>query len=411
MAKKAAKKEYSAFNLLDDDFDIVAQTRESLADMCAKNKNKNAVRTVDHNVFDGPGIPIKHFALQIFFGSTKLQSKKVYEVIAKEACAKTSLAFMIAGYGMSANIPTIYVETESKLMHIDRITRCLHTDKATARKMASRINIVEADSLDEMWNNVQYEIKALRSLNKVIVPMDTPILVILDSFSKLMSLDEAKGRSAYGDNQDAAALKKFKETGDATNLGHSDFAHIWCRELPSWLRQNNVIFWINSHQNDKIDMTGMITPAMMASLQKTAKVKIGGNAINQNAAAQITVNKKGLYSKSVGGENVQLGHILEAVAVKNSYGSDYNKMQYNLITRHMSDTDDWQEPVFDFDTDLAKYLATNGYLGTTADGGKYSSKELDAVRLSPKEFCDMLHNNHEAMAKLGKQLNIIGYGG
>lgn len=386
------------FNLLSSNINIVNQTKETLVNSVSTKKNKY-LTLVDHNIFDDIGLPLNHFGLQILTNMKHLPTKKFYECIAKEGVGKSTLAFTLGGYGMLSSIPMLYIETEQKLMARNRIERCLSTNKELAKLMASNILIAEAFNLTQAWDVMRANIDALRRTNKNIIPKEVPIFVVLDTFSKLLSNEEAQGKLNYGDFTDKA---KLKETGDATNFGHSKFAHTWCRELPLWLNNENCILLVNSHKNDKVDMSGF---GSMFNSTRTDKTKLGGNAFNQNATVQLIINRKGFYKRGT----EQVGETMTLTAAKNSYGPGNNDLDYNLITRHKSDTDVFQENILDFDTGLADYLISNKLLDLSVTRQRYSSKELNITNVTSDVFSQAFHEAKELVHFIGKKIGILGY--
>jgi RecA/RadA recombinase len=412
VTKKAAKKSVAkkaaaastGFDLFSDDFDLVQQTQESLISLTAQKKNK-AITLEKHNTFDQPYLPFKHLGLQIGLQNKGLQSRRLYEIIAPEGVGKTSLTMTIAGQGMDAGIPCVYIETEEKLMAKERIERCLDSNPKRAAMKANRMVIAKAFELQQAWDTIQTNIIALREKNKVTIPKDIPIFVVIDSFSKLMSKEQAQGRLDYG--KYAENKKAYKEANEGTNFGHSKWSAAWCRELPNWLNKNNVILWCISHQNDKINMSAMpgnslMSPDVAAGFNKT---KIGGRALNQNAAMQFILTRKGFHK--VGTE--QVGEKICLKVAKNSYGPGNNQIDYVLKTRHRTDTEEYQEPALDFDEGLADLMAANSILGTTVSRKRFSCEAIGANALSAQDFCDLIHQNEDTVTRVGAIFNVRGY--
>jgi len=388
---------YAGFDLMADDFDIVDQTKESLMSLVANKKNRG-VSILDHFNFDGPCLPFKHFGLQLATRMKGLPSGKLYELIAKEGLGKSTLMFTLAGYGLTSSIPSIYVETENKLMLQPRIERCLHNNREMAHKMAGKIIMAQAFNLSQCWDTIRAEVDALRRKNRKVIPKPVPIFIVLDTFSKLLSNEEAVGRLTYGDFTDT---KKFKESGEAANFGHAKFSHIWCRELPLWLREENCILFVVSHKNDKVDMS---FGAMFAST-KFDKTKIGGNAFNQNAAAQFMISRKGFYKQS----EETVGEILTITVVKNSYGPGNSELEYNLINKHNSDTDTEQEMALDFDTGLANFLVEEKLLDLSILRKRYTSPSLNLSNATATQFSEVFHQNTDLINFIGNKIQIAGY--
>jgi hypothetical protein len=370
------------FNLLAEDCNLIAQTKEGLMELAAKKKK--SYEGLEHNTFDGPYAPFDHLGFQIATGMKGLLSQKVYEVMGKDKLGKTSLFFTWAGMFMNHSIPSIYVETEGKPMLKDRIARCMDSNPKLGALKADRLMMEKGRGLLQTWNKINEAVEIMRQN----VPKEIPIAVFLDTYSKLLSGAEAAGRL---DGQNA----KKKETGEAANFGHSKFAHSLCRELPWWTEENNIIFVVCSHINDDVSM----------GYGHNDRVKIGGNAFNQNAALQLLIKRYGQLK--VGDEAI--GYIQYLKPVASSYSSTHNDLEYYMINKHRHDTPDWQEPAMDVDVGLANALVGKSLFGLSLSRKRYTSKELNLTNATARQVSELIHKDTDLVNHIGTKFGIAGY--
>jgi hypothetical protein len=243
--------------------------------------------------------------------------------------------------------------------------------------------------------------------NVVGVPKSTPLVMAVDSWSKLMNASEAAGYYDYGDNLEAKAKKKQKGTNEGSNFVHSKWAHAWCRKLPSFLAVNNVILIIISHQNDSVDMGGGGSSFMSAeSGALWNKKKIGGRAFNQNAALQLILARAGVAKDGTGNK---IGTLIKMRVDKNSFGPTNRVMEYTLRNDRFADTEASLDPSLVFHEGLAKWFADERLLGTTASRKRYSCDPLGLVNATSEDFEYALQACPETLNEVGRSLQIYGY--
>ena len=358
-------------------------------------------------------VPFRNFYYQAGWGSYGLPQSGVQDIIGGEGLGKSTLAMTEVGWSMMGGCPCLVLEAESKALAPDRVLRCLSTDPNLAYKMLQHIWSDTIHSLEEMDDKINKWVGVMRGRivgdNKlsVCVPLDTPLVIVVDSWSKLMSPDEAKGFYGYGKEMDADEKKKFKATGTASNLGHAKFAAHWCRRLPFFIASNNVVMILIHHQTDKIDMSGGVSSFMSAETSALYnKNHVGGRSINQNAAMQVILARKSLAKDA---QNNPTGTIIRARIDKNSFGPTNRTMEWELRNEHRRDTSSYLEPALIFDSSMAMWLANNKHLGITANLKRYTCEQLGVMGASAEELCSVFHARQDIMDKLGKQLNIVGY--
>jgi hypothetical protein len=115
----------------------------------------------------------------------------------------------------------------------------LHPNLKIAAKMFSRIGIYQdVNTLDQMHDNFEDWIAILRGKRKVAgiepVPMDTPIMMVVDSISKLLAPGEAAGVVDYKDYMSDKAKASKKGVNEGSNMEHAKWHASWARRLPAY---------------------------------------------------------------------------------------------------------------------------------------------------------------------------------
>jgi len=393
--KKIVETPSCEFNLLEDN-SFSDQVKETMLAMASKRKSASSVTAMSD--LQREYVTLDSFYMQATLGMCGLPHGTLLEILGQDGVGKSSLIFTIAGNAMAQGSPFFYVETEGKPMNDERVRRCLHPDPTAAENIFSKITMQTCDDIPSMVAALEDFVEVCR--NQIGVPKSTPLVCAVDSFSKLMSPNEAMGRSFYAEDA------KKKEFGtDKVNFGHSKFAHQWCRILPSWLKQNNVVLMIVSHQNQQVS-TGFgggsfMSPEVAASYNRT---KIGGNAFNQNAALQLILTRKGVAKR--GTEKV--GSIIKATVAKNSYGPEGGFFEFEVVGRPYLDTETWKQPSLYMGNTTAAWLATNKHCGVVETRKRYSCEELNIVGETAEDFYPKFMDSH-LKDELGSQLNIVGY--
>jgi len=385
---------------------LINQTQESLLELRSRKKN---IPTTLRSLKDirNQLIPATHFAKQMLLSSYGYQPKTIIELLGAEGTGKTTLLYNIFGDCMLANSPCLHVNTESKWLNEYRAKRALSTDKATSEAMYNALHVEEAFELKQLVNTIEGWVESMRRKNTTVVPMNIPLVIGIDTISKVMAPGEALGFFNYSDYMSEANLKKVKGLGEGSNLEFAKLMHQWCRRLPSWLAANNVLVFFVSHQNQKVNMTGFGGPAISqeagAGLNKT---KIGGNASNQNAVTQITLKYVGMVKNTA---KEVVGKDIVARVIKNTAGADHKELRYRIVTQYTQDTDTYQEGALDFDEGAAEYIAERGYFNTKVNKKRYTSDILDVQGVTAKDFMSEVHANKEITNELGSNLEFTGY--
>lgn len=366
-------------------------------------------------------LPFRHFLMQYLFGCYGIPHNPgiLFEIIGGDGAGKSSLAFTIAGWAAQAGCPIYWQNTEGKMLQPTRIMRCLHTDPKVAKHFLEKVVAIDTvNSLDQAAQNLEDAVLALRGKLTakddndrklaVRVPKEIPILVVIDSWSKLMSPDEAEGFQDYSDFCDEKKMKKYKETGHVGNLGHSKFNSQWCRRLPYFMDENNVILlWIH-HSTARIDMAGgkaKPLPEMYTELRN--RNHVGGRASNQNAAFQLIV-QRGQEIRDA--DKRQIAQQVVGRVRKNSYGAEGRQVSWQ-ITLEPQDRPGYIEPALSFDDALARMLVESKLLPIRLFKDRYTWDAKGLSEASAKDVVVAFHSDSELVKQVGRQLRIEGYYG
>lgn len=310
---------------------------------------------------------------------------------------------------MERGVPCALQETENKELTVEWAGRALSQNRAVAEKMLHRIGVTRTFALAQMDEQMidWFEIsRGKRPGKNRAVPLDTPMLMVVDSWSKMLSDVEAAGFYDYGDNLSADKKKKAKATGEASNFGHAKFAQAWTRRLPSFLSAHNGVLVMVSHQNDKVEMSGSGSKMTAEAGALYNKTKIGGRALNQNSAIQLIIGRKGQIKDS---NNDKYGTTVRVRVEKNSYGPKDRVFEYDLLFDKHQDTDTYLAPNLDFDRPMCDFFAEQGILQTTINKKRYSSPVLGLTQVTAKEFSAAFHANLDIRNEVGRALKIRGY--
>lgn len=401
--KKTTKTKPKGFNLFDSD--IVSQTQEALSTLRTKKK-KGPLTLKSMSDITSYLLELDNFALQATIGLRGLRGKTVFEVIAQEGIGKTTLIFTILGALMrSSNAPCLFVNTEgeNKLPNAQRIKRCLDTDPEMSERMYNVLEIDTGRELRDTTDFIEDWIKTTRLFLNENGGQEVPIVVAIDTLSKLMSPGEAVGLL----DSDTKKSSKAKGLGESSNLEFSKLMHAWCRRLPFILDEYNVLLISVSHQNQKIDMGGFgatMSADVSAGYNKT---KRGGKALDQNSAMQVTLKRTGFYKNSA--QEVH-GHKIQMRVVKSSVGADNNTLDYILKTKHTEDMPpEYQEPALDFSEGLANMFAEKKLLSTKVSRKRYTSEPLGVEGVTASEFVRSLKDRPDLQNSVGVALGIDGY--
>lgn len=402
------------FDILDgdDDNDVNNSIEKVLTSVIGRRKNQTVGFSSLSDVREDM-LPLNNFYLQWALGLYGIPTGSLVDIIGAEGIGKTTLAFQIMGWAMDAGCPAFYIECENKQLPARRILRALHTNKARADKMLKRLRRSQVNSLEHLEQEITDYVNAARGNTTLKdakhIPLRVPIVIVVDPWSKLLSADEAVGFYGYGDNLSDANKAKLKAAGEASNMGHSKWAHAFCRRMPYFLRKNNVILIQIHHQNDDVDMGakkgGPALPQIWKDLNNAKK--IGGRAFNQNAAIQLILARSSEEKNSA--KTAVIGKNVLMKVHKNSYGPDKRQIGWTIRTDEFDDTDMTYEAAISFDESMANWMAANKYYGTSLSAKRFTCEALGVYSGRAKELCSAFNGNIDLKNKLGNVLGIEGY--
>lgn len=398
-AKKPSEEPY---NFLDDD-NFAGQAQESMLNAATKRKRVTTATRLQDVRKEFVVLPWLYWQQK-----TKmigLPHRSVIEIMGEDTIGKSTLLYTIGGHAMMQGSPFFVAETEEKLPSADRIKQALHTNPAMAEKLFKKIVISKTDDIASSKQEIEEFVRACRY--DLGVPRTVPIVVGLDTFSKLLSPNKAKGRSAY----DTKSEKVGVEFGESkVDFSRAKAAHEWCCEIPAWLRKENVIFIILSHQNQKVQTQqqgkggggSFIDPQALAGYNRT---KPGGNAFNQTVALQLVLTYKGMLKRS---GNQKVGSTTKVTIVKNSFGPRYAGMDFDVISDPWRDTDTLRQPAICFARPTMDWLAEDNQMGIKEVKKRYGSDQMGFAGLDAWDAYEEIETD-EVREDLGVRNKIIGY--
>ena len=400
----------SALDLFSDEedptHDLAASMREGLDGITQRAKTKQ-VSFLSPEQMTKLIIPLDELTLQNAIGAVGLRSATMFELIAPEHVGKTTLvANWLGKFGLQG-CQSLYIECEGKQMDPNRFLRCVHPNRRVAERLFRLISFTSARTLPQAEHNMNVWVAEARKRSDADPRFaGKPLIVVVDPWGKLMHAGEAEGRSTFGVAATTTGKKAkktaIKETGKASNLGHSKYAHAWCRELPSWLEQNNVLLIIVQHQNEHIDM-GSYSPVTVSDAKNDTV--IGGKAFAQLAAYRATLTNSGQWSE---GDRV-VGLKTRLMFIKNSYGPKFRTLDLRLKFEHHADTEHHFDPVTYYSHGLADWMATNGILNTKLTDKLYTCDTLKCVAVTADALNAALKQRPDVMQFIGTQMKIEGY--
>lgn len=375
------------------------------------------------------GIAVPSLSFQRFLHSRYLPRGRALELIGGDGVGKSTLVHTVLGWAAAQNMPGCHIETENKPVADDRIKRCYSTDRAIAQLIFDKaVSRFQAFEITEAHRVLLEWAKAIRDVKGGTgIPIEYPGVVVLDTFSKLMSPVEALSVTAYGkeerDKEEAKAaakaakggrkpaLPKEKELDEGSNFLHAKLAHKMTRTWPALLNLYNLFIIVVNHQNDdtKASMAGGGGFVMTAEQKdRTNRTTIGGKAFRQIVSYQAVIGSGKIDYQEVKGTKTAMSQQLTASMTKNSYGPR-RRLDYRIDFFGKRDTDTHTTPVLDFDTGIADLLKQVGMKVIIHSQTEASCSELGLLNASPEEIAQRVHQDPDLMEELGRKLEIRGY--
>jgi RecA/RadA recombinase len=417
MAKKTLASDPNAFSLLSGD--ILGQTREALVDLSdVKSSHLRGVSLLTPNdlMARETQLHLPHFTLQYLINNWGLRKHNSVDIVGEEGVGKSSLILTLAGMFARQNTPTLILESEGKPVAENRILQCLSTDLEEAKRIReTAVDIQPVRTLQDMYIMFIRWVELVRTAG---LPHHIPVVVVVDTFSKLMSNAEAAVHGLYEAKKKAAkkaarktARKKVSASSlklsgtddllSITTFEHSKFAQRLTRMLPDLLERFNAIMIFVRHQNDPKVQTG---PVSIPVAKVRNDVSIGGRAIPQSSALRVVVTASEL--EKVGTKII--GQSVNVTLRKNNYGPGNRQIQYIVNWDAPSEEGFGQVPAVNFDYFMAEYLAENNLFGTIRNSKwEFSSRDLELANVSASAIAKAIHSDTEKYEHLLKVTGII----
>lgn len=395
-AKLRGKVVTSKFSLLDRE-DIVAEQK----DLMAKAGHAAAFQSIAD--VNRECLPLPWFAMQFLFGNIGIPVRTFTEIIGQECVGKSSLMIALALNFIKNNIPTYYVNTEPKQIQGPWLKRLAGNDPVLGAKLIKALPINQCSTYDIMDDNVRSWIKVMRGDMKV--PMEVPLVIIIDSMTNLMSPEEAANRvsaDASMSDQLKRLDKGVAQQGQKIGSAATWMSH-WVREFGDIMEQFNVTVLATAGQSTKMSTGGNMNADAAASLNGE---RVGGTALKKDSACRFTVTRAGFWKNSDG---VILGEEIRARSIKNSYGSKVNDIKYRIRNKYWSDGPNKVDQAIDMSEALGAILVQEGVCGFKVNRKRYSSAELGIEQATAKQLEEFIESNEAVKIKLGRALGINGY--
>lgn len=398
--KIRAKKVSTKFDIFADEA-VLQQEKELLAKAGVRGAFKSAAD------INREYLPVPWFALQYVFGKIGITTNTFNEFIGQECVGKSSLVFALACNFIKNGIPVLYINTEAKTLEGSWLYRLAGRDKELGKKLIDRVLMDEyCPTYTEMDNRIRGWIKVMRGGRKI--PMETPLVFIVDSVTNLMSPEQAEGKVVSKEEislkDKLKTLDKGVEDISAKPGGAATFMSAWTKQFTSTLTQFNVTGILVSGQSTNMSsMGGFANTEGGASLNKT---RVGGTALHKSAAIQCTITKRGMWKNSA---QEHIGDMIRIRNVKNSYGPKVADVVYHLRNKDWKDGPLTVDQAIDMSEALGEILVSSGVFGFTVNRKKYTSIPLGIEQVSAKELEELVNSDEELQIKLGQALGISGY--
>ena len=416
----SAPKQRRSFSLLERSVPLGQAVQEALAEKAEKQKQTVIAGQLpdhDRNMIIIPDLPVAWA-----FGQRGLISRSVMSLVGGDGIGKTSTAFNIIGWGARRGSPGVYVETEGKPLLPERILRCLHTDRDIADRMYQNTSFAQAFSIKEAVQRLEERVRMIRDPRetKCYTPVDIPIVAVIDSISKLAPPKEAAGRAEYGFKElseeetkkakkERKKLEEAQELDEGSNMEMAKVLQKWMRNCPAFISYYNVLLILIEHQNQAVQIASGGNFHKPQDLDN--RTKIGGNAVNQNAAYQVVLSMGKQDSVDSGKGTTLMGRFCRWRVIKSTFGPIGRSFQYRVCFQHTQDTDTYQEQALDFNVDLGHILKRSNAADVVAQpGGLWSCKQLGVNNVTTHQLNQALQTNTALLEAAQKGLQLSGLG-
>lgn len=392
-----------------------------LSDLAARRRTNprpsymQSAASVKHNT-----LPFSHFSRQWFADVYGYPETGVIQVIGDTGCGKSTLVISDMGHIMHArNAQSLYLACEGsdKMMTPDRMLRCLHHDPKVAIKLLQSMQVEVIHSVLQLmpkikqWADAQREGFTIPGTRKTVppLPMNIPLLVAADPFSRLLSPKESEGHLLEWDKLDRESVQEFGEGG---NMGHAKFAHDFVRKLQNLCDSRGILLFVVHHRTEDIDFGSHKSDYNVPAWKKRllSYEYLGGNAFDGLASTSIVMTSTETVVDRLHPDKPLTGKRVRARMCKQSHGAGERFLQWELRTRHVVDRPDFLEPAIDYAEGFVRMLADQKKLGVSInDQGLVRVADLNLSGLTFKQVDLILHSKPELLSKLGHDMRISGY--
>lgn len=408
----------SAWSIFDQD-DFVEQQKE-LMGFAKDSLDFLATDEVNTEV-----LPLPWPALQFLIGRIGIPVQTFTQIIGPEGVTKSTMAMSMAYHFVRNNIPVLYLLSEPKELQSDWVMRLAGKDPTMAAKIAHKVPRVVASSYVDMDDKARDWVLKMRKDMKV--PMDIPLVVIIDSLSHMRTPNEeevqrSSKKGKDGDPEWSVVEKGYAEMGGRIGSA-ATFMASWCRLFSSVMKAMNVTVIAVSGQSVKLPV-GQGPAAMALCTDSNNGESIGGKAIKKAAAIRINVTRGPKLTKGSGDSAVIYGAKIKLKLLKNSVGPDTRKVTFDLRSDDFNDTVLPGDPdedgnvkevvteldqAINMDSAFCDALCYAKACGFSCAGGLYTSKEFGIERMRAGSVMRLLEENEGMMVKACRALKIAGY--
>lgn len=384
-------------------FDLLAQA-DDLADKMDEVDGFKSPTEIANSFLP---LPPSWLALQYIIGRPGIPLNTIVEIMGLETVGKSSFVCALLGNFMAHNVPCLYLNSEPKALLSDWRRRLFHTDPIISEKI-DRLFVKQTYKPVSTYDEADMAIREWVSEKRSVLSKDIPLVVAIDSYTKLMNPEEAEviGWASTEDKKDAS-LKGVADISKKPGVT-AKWLHQWCRSITPLLRQQNVtLIMVAGKAQDQ----GANPILPKEAMDKYNKTRPGGTAMNQSAALQLNLSYKGAVKKG----NDPVAKQIELYVQKNSYGPEKRSIIYTLYDNRVENfmgkdiIGKYIAPAIDMDEALCNLLVARNVFGLTLSQKKYTSMELNLMRVKPEAVIRAIYESQDRMLEVAKALSIVGY--